>query len=212
MTLPRSAADVLNAPQLVPYTATITGDWNRAISLLTAGAEASRRRGNRNEWTQLVVVLAQTHARLGDRQAARRLATEVLDTLIDDHAPYYELPIRSLLARLGVDATGHLDACAEICRDHDYRGLTGAVSLASAETAARTGDDDRANAAFAAASATFRAYSLHVDEADALASWSRALAAAGDQAGAEDRAAQCQARLDEINAPRWRTILLGSTS
>ena len=203
---------MLNAPQLVPFAAVVTGDWNRAISLLTAGSEAARRRGNRNEWTQLVVVLATTHARLKDRQTASRLAREVLETMVDDPAPYYELPMRSLLARLDVDADVHLDACAEICRDHDYRGLTGAVALASAETLARAGEHERAQAAYAEASGIFRSYSLRIDEADTLASWSRALATAGDAAGAEERAEQCGAQLDEINAPRWRAVLLGGAS
>ncbi len=206
------ADDVLNVPQLVPFAAVVTGDWNRAISLLTVGSEAARRRGNRNEWTQLVVVLATTHAWLKDRQKAGQLATEVLDTMVDDPAPYYELPMRSLLARLGVDADRHLDACAEICRDHDYRGLTGAVALATAETAARAGDYERADTAFAEACALFGAFSLRIDEADTLASWSRALASAGDPAGAEERAEQCGARLDEIRAPRWRALLLGGVT
>src|SRR5262249_8103342 len=135
-----AADEVLNAPQLIPFTAVVTGDWNRAVSLLTSGAEASRRSGNRNEWSQLVLVLAQTHARLGDPRAARRVAVEALHTFDDGATPYYELPIRALLARLGVDERAHLDACAAICEDHDYRGLTGAIALAAAETAARRGD------------------------------------------------------------------------
>jgi predicted ATPase/class 3 adenylate cyclase/DNA-binding winged helix-turn-helix (wHTH) protein/tetratricopeptide (TPR) repeat protein len=206
------ATEVLNAPQLIPFTAVATGDWNRAISMLTAGAEASRRRGNRNEWTQLVVVLAQTHARLGDRAAARRLAGEALNTFLEEPTPYYELPIRSLLARLGVNEQAHLDACTQLCAAHDYRGLCGLVSLASAETAARRGDDDDANRSFESACATFERYGLRLDEADALASWSRALAAAGDNAGAHDRAERCNARLIEVDAPRWRKLLLGGAA
>jgi predicted ATPase/class 3 adenylate cyclase/tetratricopeptide (TPR) repeat protein len=206
------ADEVLNAPQLIPFTAVVTGDWNRAVSLLASGAEAARRSGNRNEWSQLVLVLAQTHARLGDRQAARRVAVEALDTFDDGATPYYELPIRALLARLGVDERAHLDACAAICESHDYRGLTGAVALAAAETAARRGDDDAANRAFASAYATFRHYSLHLDEADALASWSRALAAAGDTAASIERAEQCKTCLESVDAPRWQKLLLGGSA
>jgi hypothetical protein len=204
--------EVLNAPQLVPFTAVVTGDWNRAVSLLTSGAAASRGRGNRNEWTQLVVVLAQTHARLGDRQAARRIAAEALETFSDGTTPYYELPIRALLARVGVDEQAHLDACSAICEEHDYRGLTGAVALASAESAARRGDDDTANRAYASACATFQHYGLRLDEADALASWSRAFAAAGDTEASVDRAEQCRARLAAAEAPRWQKLLLGGST
>jgi predicted ATPase/class 3 adenylate cyclase/tetratricopeptide (TPR) repeat protein len=203
------AGEVLNAPQLVPFTAVVLGDWNRALGMLTSGAEAARRSGNRNEWCQLVVVLAQTQARLGDRPAARRVATEALESFVDDSAPYYELPIRAVLARIGVDEAAHLDACAEICAGHDYRGITGVVALAAAETAARRGDGDEAGRAFETACATFRRYALHLDEADALASWSRALAAAGDTTGSEQRAAECRIRLEASHASRWERLLLG---
>ena len=202
-------SEVLNAPQLVPYTAIVTGDWHGAICLLTERAAESQRRGNRNEWTQLSVALAQTHGRLGDVESACEIAERVLDTLVEDPSPYYELPTRALLASLGVDAGRHLAACGEITAAHDYRGLVGAVQYAAAEDARRQEEFDAAMNAYRAAIATFRRYQLRLDIAEALAAWSNALRDAGDQTASDERASQCALLLEELGAPAWNHLLLG---
>lgn len=200
--------EVTNSPQLGPLLATVGCEWHRAARLLNDGLAVAQRRGDRNEWSQHKLAFAELQARMGDVDAARRAAGELLTAMRDEPSPYYELPARALLARMGDQPAEQLAACAHIMEGHDYRGLTASVMFAKAEVAARDGDEHSANTSYEDALDLYRRFSLRLDEAQTLASWSRALAGFGRTAASSARADECRDVLDNIGAPAWRRHLL----
>jgi predicted ATPase/class 3 adenylate cyclase len=200
--------EVVNTPQVPPLLATMSGDWNRALRLYEVGRAECERHGNRAQWMELSLALAELQARIGDAEAAHATASGALAIVLEVPCPYFEIPLRALLARLGDDATRHLGSCRAVMQGHDYRGLAAPVAFAEAQTRAVSGDVDGASEAFARALDCYRRYGLKLEEAEMLACWSRALSRFGDAEGATARQAECVEALEDIGATSWRRMLI----
>jgi hypothetical protein len=131
-----------------------------------------------------------------------------LRVLLEVPCPYFEIPLRALLARVGDDPSRHLAACAEIMQHHDYRGLAAPVAFAEAQLRAVNGDAPGASDAFARAVACYRRYGLKLEQAETLARWSRALDQFGDADGSAKRRAQCVEVLEEMRTASRRRVLI----
>jgi predicted ATPase/class 3 adenylate cyclase len=202
------AHEIVNTPQVPPLLATMSGDWNRALRLYEVGRAECERHGNRAQWMELSLALAELQARVGDDEAAHATASDALAVMIEAPCPYFEIPLRALLARLGGDVTRHIASCRTIMHDHEYRALAAPVALAEAQTLAVSGDADGASDAFARALACYRRYGLKLEEAETLARWSRALEEYGDVDGSAERQAECVDVLEKMGATSWRCVLI----
>jgi len=207
-----SRHEVVNTPQVPPLLATMSGEWNRALRMYEVGRAECARHGNRAQWMELSSALAELQARVGHDEAARATASEALAVLLEAPTPYFEIPLRALLARLGHDVSRHIAACREIMRDHDYRGLAAPVAFAEAQTLAVSGDAAGTSDAFARALALYRRYGLKLQEADTLAAWSRALGRFGDARSSDECQAECVEVLEDIGATSWRRVLIDGAS
>jgi tetratricopeptide (TPR) repeat protein len=170
------------------------GRWDEVAALARRALETSRRTGNRwDEFASLHLLARVHHLREEPVPAAAQLQ-DALRFVVDGGARYFELWVRPDLARVCADldrldeARRHVDRCREIVSwGEDWRGRAGHVALAHAVVLARDDRPDEANAAFASAHDTLERHALRGDVADGLHQWGRALARAGDRAGAIEK-------------------------
>ncbi|HKE98854.1 MAG TPA: BTAD domain-containing putative transcriptional regulator [Actinomycetes bacterium] len=189
-----------------------SGEWERAEAAWVTARERDLAAGDRLDATLGAYWLGRLRRRLGDADAAASVLAEGLAVALDGpHVPA-EVLLRAELALLGAQAgrpeaaRPHLARCTEILQaGEDWRGCAGRVQLAAAVLAAAEGGGV-ADATFAAAAATFGAYDLAWEEAEAHQLWAGALDAAGRPADAHAHRQVAAGIHQRLGAPeRWAT-------
>lgn len=187
------------------------GDWEGGAESLGAALSRARAAGNRMEewgvgrWLALALLL------LGDFPGARRIYTEAAEQVsLAGHVPA-EVSTRSGLA-LACAEEGDLEEAAGqlrrieplIAGGEDWRGLGGLHAHAAGAVAGLDGRLEDAASHFGRAVDSARRLGLAWHEADALLSWSRVLARAGESGRARERLRRARGVLEGIGAsPRW---------
>jgi tetratricopeptide (TPR) repeat protein len=146
------------------------GQWEASVARIEKAAEASERAGDKGMRSYRTVYLGMITNILGDYSRAEAHLQYGLDDSDRGHLVLHEMRVRPLLALTYV-AMNRLDAAAE------------QVAI----VAAARGDFDFASPQFETALAIHRKYHLAHEEAETLRFWGRALAAAGDRAGAAEK-------------------------
>lgn len=181
------------------------GSWEEAGRLADEVLATGLRTGNR--WDeQAALRIAALVSALRDRpDEAADLFERSLEIVVAGESPYFELWIRPDLARALAEAgrveaaRPHVDRCREILAGgEDWRGRAGLVAAAEAAVAARSGRLGEANALFTNAIETLERYRLHLDRADAMHQWGRALLDVGECGEAEEKFDAALATLDRL--------------
>ena len=170
--------------------------------------DTSRRNGNRwDEWASFHLAARVAYLR-GDRERAGELLESALQIVTDGGADYFAMWVLPDLARVRAetgrveDARAHVERCREIVdRGEDWRGRRGIAAVAEAVVLSAEDRPDEADARFRAAHETLERYGLAGDRAECLHEWGRALARAGDTAGAAER---LDSRARPLPPPRRR--------
>ncbi|MGZ4681702.1 MAG: hypothetical protein ACXV8G_04510 [Acidimicrobiales bacterium] len=206
--LPADEAD--NGPLFEPLLALCTLEGDDVESIMATRASEAEHKGNVNDWLQIALLWSRFRTLQGDVDGAADLLQASLAAATEDvPCPYYELPVRCRLALIDVDADEHLARGRELVDGGELRGLRVLVETAEARAASTQGlSDDEVDRRFEAAVRSARSFSLRWEEGEALARWSRALAAAGRKAEAAHRAGQAHGVFEAVGAPsHWFGLL-----
>ena len=173
------------------------GAWDAVESLALGVIETSRRNGNHwDEWASFHLAARVAHLR-GDRERAGALLERALQIVTEGGADYFAMWVLPDLARVRAesgaleDARSHVERCREIVgRGENWRGRRGISGVAEAVVLSAEDRADEADAAFRDAHEILVYHRLAGEQAECLHEWGRALARAGDPAGAGERLAE----------------------
>jgi tetratricopeptide (TPR) repeat protein len=176
----------------------LAGQWEDAAEVLEREVARCDRADNQLYSLSQCLFAGLTNLLVGQHARAEALFRYGLDDTDQEAKVLLEMRSRPWLAQLYVE-TGRLHAAAEqVARCHqimaageDWRGLAGDAARAEGVVAAAQGDYELAFRKFESALAVHQKYRLAWDEAHTLQYWGRALAAAGDRAGAAEKFDAC---------------------
>jgi DNA-binding SARP family transcriptional activator len=183
------------------------GRWGATQELAREVRDASRRTDNRWDGWAADLFEARVLALRGKHEAAGELFERAFATISAGGGDYYETWVGPELAGTLVEtgrvaeARDHVERCLEIlARGEDWRGRAGPVAVAHAVVLSAEGRGEEAAVSFERALEAFERFKLRCDAAEAMGHWGRALARAGDAAGAADRLDEAAERLRECGA------------
>ncbi len=172
----------------------VNGEWEVIASEMENTAEASEQADDRVSGVDQSITLGAMYNILGEHARAEVHLKYGLDNGDRGRLVIYEMRARPILALIYVGMNRLEDAAAQIARCHeimaageDWRGRVGDLARAEGVVEAASGHYEVAYRHFETALAIHRKYHLALEEADTLQFWGRALAAAGDRAGAAEK-------------------------
>jgi DNA-binding CsgD family transcriptional regulator len=169
-----------------PMLAFWSGDWDAAEAIWSEQRDRYQRVGNRWGVADYACWLARLRQVRGDLVGASQLFTDALSIAVEGPIIPIELKTRTALAHIAVElhdaaaARAHLRRCYDLMAGgENWRGLLGRVALAEGEVLMASGDQHRAEEAFARAVEIFQQHDLVWDTAEAYLTWSRITGAKG---------------------------------